>query len=387
MDKSLAQIRNVRTNSLEAAAGILRISTLPNQVYLELTRKCDLRCFMCPRTCAGLGAGGLDMGMNLLRTIERDLFGTAIIVSLNGLGDSPLMGAWHEVLRTVGRYRLHPLLVTNGQNLDYRTIEFFARREGILRLSVDAASPGLYRRLRGGASFDRLLESLAMARRILTRKSGTGMALEFITVLSTENAAETGSVLELAGRYGAQSVHMQHIVALNGRIAAYSLSGRPEEANRTIWTARVLARRLGLTLVAPDFFETEGAEDMRAFFPGGKQLTASDRIMEENHYGFPKTCIEAWNTVFIEVDGTVKPCCASEAKMGNLNETPFAEIWNGPGYQNLRGQLAGKLPLTDSSCSRCFAVFSNRTDALLRSQPARGKGPPAFPAADRHPTS
>ncbi len=364
MEKSQKQIENMRANSLEAAAGETSCRTLPGQVFLELTRRCNFRCFMCPRTSAGMGTGGADMGMDLFRTVERELFPTAVLAALNGLGDSLLMDAWHDVLRAVGRYKLHPLLVTNGQNLDYRTIDFFARHEGILRLSVDAAAADAYRRLRGGASMDRLKDALAVIRRRNDGDSGISMALEFVTVLSTVSAGEIGGILDLAAEYCAETVHMQHLVVLKEGLERYSLCSKPEEGNQVLWRARVLARKLGIRLVAPDFFDTEGAAEMRRFFPTLKEVSAADRILQEHHWGFPETCVAPWSTVFIEFNGNVKPCCVSEEVMGNLRDMPFGEIWNGPAYKSLRSQLAGKEPLSNANCRRCYA-FSPTVPGML----------------------
>lgn len=45
-------------------------------------------------------------------------------------------------------------------------------------------------------------------------------------------------------------------------------------------------------------------------------------------------------------DGRVNFCCFSDAVIGNVNEQPFEEIWNGPMIQRIRSELiAGTLPV------------------------------------------
>lgn len=49
-------------------------------------------------------------------------------------------------------------------------------------------------------------------------------------------------------------------------------------------------------------------------------------------------CNFPWRTVFIDQQGDVAPCCQTGRPIvGNVNETPFLEIWNSPAYQALRG--------------------------------------------------
>lgn len=89
---------------------------------------------MCPRTLTGLSKEGPDMDWTLFETIEEQLFPYTVLIELNGLGDTPLMKCWGQVMEKLERYSLIPILVTNGQNLDCATIDFFIRMEGVLRI-------------------------------------------------------------------------------------------------------------------------------------------------------------------------------------------------------------------------------------------------------------
>jgi radical SAM protein with 4Fe4S-binding SPASM domain len=53
-------------------------------------------------------------------------------------------------------------------------------------------------------------------------------------------------------------------------------------------------------------------------------------------------CYVAWSHARIRVDGTVQPCgrCNNDLHFGNLHESTFHEIWNGPTIRAFRQQAA-----------------------------------------------
>jgi len=377
MEITQLQIDNVKLNCEEVIAKALVLESQPSHLFTELTRSCNLRCFMCPRTFTGLKEEGPDMEWTLFEAIEKQLLPYTVLIELNGLGDSPLMKRWGQVIEKLESYRLHPILVTNGQNLDGATIDFFIRMEGVLRISVDAATPGLYERLRRGASFQKLIDVLSLIKhRVVVNEllngnikssSSRGFALEFVSVISRENMDEIEDIIRLASHYGVETIQLLHMVPLTDALALKSLTKTPEEANKILFRTRKLARELGIGIIVPDFFDAPGSEKMKSFFTTEEQwIPRADRIIREHRRRLPAHCLEPWNNTFIEYDGGVKPCCASETVLGNLSESSFKEIWNGKGYQELRAQILGLSPLTDKSCKLCYANFSNRPETLLK---------------------
>ena len=71
----------------------------------------------------------------------------------------------------------------------------------------------------------------------------------------------------------------------------------------------------------------------------------------------PFDCGFFWGTSLrISYDGHVTLGCCTPFKetysYGNVLETPFAEIWNGPGFRRNR-ELASRHEIPNSSCSSC----------------------------------
>ena len=59
---------------------------VPNVLFLELTRRCNLACSMCRGSM--MTDHSLDMSEAVLRRIEEDLLPTARVVDLRGWGES-----------------------------------------------------------------------------------------------------------------------------------------------------------------------------------------------------------------------------------------------------------------------------------------------------------
>ena len=93
--------------------------------------------------------------------------------------------------------------------------------------------------------------------------------------------------------------------------------------------------------------------------PVDEQLLTAE--MPENWPG-KFYCNFPWRTVFVNQQGEVNPCCQTgNPVLGNGYETDFLEIWNGPGYQELRrGLVTGEL--TDYCKSCTFLQETGKTD-------------------------
>ncbi len=72
-------------------------------------------------------------------------------------------------------------------------------------------------------------------------------------------------------------------------------------------------------------------------------------------------CHLPWQEMILSANGVVEPCCYWTAHgnanppLGDINEASIEEIWNGPGYQALRANMAAG-NLEAAGCARCFAV-------------------------------
>lgn len=68
-------------------------------------------------------------------------------------------------------------------------------------------------------------------------------------------------------------------------------------------------------------------------------------------------CAGLWSTPMVHVHGDVTTCCLDERlenRLGNVRETPLAELWNGPTLRAWRlAQARGDFAASGPYCTRC----------------------------------
>ena len=68
-------------------------------------------------------------------------------------------------------------------------------------------------------------------------------------------------------------------------------------------------------------------------------------------------CAGLWNTPMVQVDGDLTTCCLDEHlvnRLGNVRDTPLAELWTGPTIHAWRvAQAEGRFAESGPYCTRC----------------------------------
>ena len=208
-----------------------------------------------------------------------------------------------------------------------------------LEISVDAARPETYRRVRRGGELEQVLEGV---RAVVRHKERSGRRFPEIKLLflgMTDTIAEFPAFVRLAHSLGAGTVVLQAMgeyAAVKGKSVA---AGHREEGRRCLEAARAEARRLGVAieLFPPDQFS--------AAPPAGAPTQAGAP-------GLAKDCFFPWDRAVIATTGEVFPCCSSPVPFGDLTRQPFREIWYGAPYRALRrALLEGDLPPMCRTCT------------------------------------
>lgn len=365
------QRQNIRRSALSRARGEIAVGHRPYHVFTELTTTCNLKCIMCPRTAATDSLEGLDMPFEVLQRLEESVFPDAALVELNGVGDSLLMKRWDAVLDLVERHAMIPLLTTNGLVLDERTIEVFAQKDGILRVSIDGATKATYERIRVLGDFDRLRRRLALLRDVRARFPRSRMRAEFSFVAMRQNVRELLALVDLAAEFGFDTILVQNMVAVKPEHQAWSLVHTPVYANYLFCKAKLAAERRDIHLYLPPLFETPGVGRLRellAALPPRRLNT--DVILQKHLAPGAVLCPEPWMTMNVQRDGTVTPCCVSPQVMGNVRQQSADAIWNGPEYRQLRAELSTQAPLRNEHCRNCHFLLGNRRAALFKEDAA-----------------
>jgi radical SAM protein with 4Fe4S-binding SPASM domain len=324
--------------------------SLPAELYIEVTNRCNSRCQTCIRTFETLEP---------LRDLELDEFRALVDqasdlrrVVLHGVGE-PLLN--HDLPAMVAhlKRRTDPPQVLFNSNAILLTAEW---QEALLhagldefRISTDAAQPDLYSRIRGVDAFERMAGNVcAFARRI--RRTGFGPQLSLWFTAMHENLADLPELVRLAHRLGVGQVYVQRLVYYGQGLAQreQSLFRAMQAAEEGLLAeAEVLAEELGIT------FRASGAASPRASLlsPDGKRRPWSQ-------------CRRPSSLMYITANGNVLPCCFSPFTtrdypgliLGNAFQIPLDEIWTGAAYRQFRAARQSDSP--PEACDRCGVCWS-----------------------------
>jgi MoaA/NifB/PqqE/SkfB family radical SAM enzyme len=205
-----------------------------------------------------------------------------------------------------------------------------------LVVSVDGATAATHEDSRPGADFQQLMSALR-AVRDAAAQPGAHPRFRFAvnTVVTRRNLDEVPGILDLAASHGAKAADLI-APGVGGRDDAFAHDaiGRHE----ALFAARLPAIRdaaagLGIAVTVPPFIERAGAQDTAGAFIPTQQRP------------FAQECPDPWRTVYVDVDGWVRPCCrALSIGMGNILDSHFWDIWNGRHYLRLRTALSSNAP-------------------------------------------
>mgnify|MGYP000879241539 CR=1 FL=1 len=222
------------------------------KLYIELTSRCNLDCSMCYRRT--WSDGEADMAPELFDYVKRQVLGPdgPGTVILGGIGEPSVSPLFGDALEAFGGRPGRELVVTsNGVGYGDRLVEAVARRVDLLMVSIDGMD-GAYGRLRGAPLGDAVstIERVNAAR-ARAGLSGSNVGVQF--VLSRDNAADAGAVVELAADLRAKVVVVSHLLPQTPEQDAAVMYGRiaADDAKRLFAELSSKAWRRGLSLQLP----------------------------------------------------------------------------------------------------------------------------------------
>lgn len=233
----------------------------PRAMTLEITTRCNLTCVMCPH--------GLTDGM-LVKRDAPDIMVDALLASIDDLDEvhptgvgEPLMadGFWRIVDALQGRQSPRLTFHTNGMLLTERNVQrLSATPVARINISVDAAHPMTYRRIRG-ADMRKTLDGIQrLVKAFAGRADKPPISLSM--VLMRENIEEAAQFVRQAAELGVGHVYFEHLTEphqpreswkvsrgnFNFVYAEQDLHDEPDYADRHIIRAMDEADRLGIVI-------------------------------------------------------------------------------------------------------------------------------------------
>jgi MoaA/NifB/PqqE/SkfB family radical SAM enzyme len=331
-------------------------AALPRQIYIEVTNRCNSLCASCPLTYDHflpfepkhhLAWQQFRHIVDQLPRIERAV--------LHGIGEPLLNVRLPDFVAHLKARGAYVLFNTNALLLDERRGDALCEA-GLdeLRVSLDAATPGLYHRLRGIDKFDQIVAGV----RAFVARHGGGerprVSLWFVGM--RENLHELPDFVRLAANVGVPEVYLQRLVYFGDRerlgddttmVPEQALFGTLEQRQAAlIAECEALAAELGLA------FRASGA------------TTPHESVAAGEAHPW-QGCYRPWALMYITANGTALPCCIApfatpeyaRIRLGNVFERPLAEVWNDQPYQELRAAVLSERP-APWPCQHCGVRWS-----------------------------
>lgn len=322
------------------------VPLLPDELYIETTNRCNLKCRTCPQYW-GMDEDAADL---TAAHVERilDLFPNVRRVVLHGIGEPLMNKDLPAIIRMVKARGAYALFNTNGLLLRGEVARQIAA-SGLddLRVSIDAASPEIYARVRGANGFGRIVRNV---RTFIGSAPQADEAAPRVSLWLTgmkANVGELTGLVRIAHEIGVRQVYLQRLVYSERGLASASeaLFADAGDADAgEVARAGTLARELGI--------ELRGSGDAA---PG----SATGRPMQTY-----RDCRRPWTLMYVTANGNVLPCCIApftgtpygSLVLGNVFTESPEQIWNGARYQAWRSAMLSDTP--PAACAGCGVAWS-----------------------------
>jgi MoaA/NifB/PqqE/SkfB family radical SAM enzyme len=310
-----------------------RMRTRPFGLEIELTNRCNLACIQCLRS---LGLKPYALGDIRREDFARIVaqFPEALNIVLNGFGEPLLHREFLAIVADTRAARPWAKLgiYSNGLLLT-PALSRELLRSGLTEIlvSIDAATPETYRKVRRGGKLEVLHDNL---RAFIAARRSAGLRRPLLGVnfvMLNENEGELVPFVEQAHALGADFVNC---ITYAGYDWGFVNRRSPDSYRRELAAARARLDQLGLPC--------------RSFPSDDLSWTAADRRFD---------CDFFWGgSVRISYSGELLlGCCTpfrEQYTYGNLLDTPFDELWNSPALIRNR-QQAREHTAPNAVCASC----------------------------------
>jgi len=349
---------------------------IPDEVSLQLTFKCNLRCSHCYQwSDQGFFRDWsperqrteLDVGL-----VERVLAATATNrAKLFLWGGEPLMHTkFSEVAQLLRKYPRTVNMCTNGLLFQRKLDDLMTIGENLnLLVSLDGFGDD-HDELRGAGTFNRTVRNIKTVLD-LKRSGEFNGEVSLSCMVSHVNVSKMYEFMEWAEDLGVNSVYFQFPWYISEEVAnamdivyneSFAWMNPHTETKQRTWhsyTYRLPPEQLP---VLRDSMRRLASRPWRVrvrYQPQLEEDELSDFILGTSRPAQQRSkCLAVSNRLEVHADGNVSSCkFFPEFVVGNLYETDLLELWQSPDFRRIRTTLAtnGMMPV----CSKCILLYLN----------------------------
>lgn len=375
MTKVARELKNYMAVIADLASHAEVASAQPAWLEFAPNNVCNLRCIMCAQ------ADGLPVQVmkkeDAVRLLDQVLPHTTLWTP-SALSE-PMLANIKLVVEKCREHEVFLNMYSNCTLLDGAKFADLADRVHKLWISFDSADKQVLEMLRAGASFEQVVQNI---REVLAIAAERNIPVGFVAVLVRDNLRGLADLVDLLADLGAVKakcdLRVQPMLdnAVRCREQNVFATFGSDEICRELDRACDRARARGLNFhvdMDDPFRRTVVMQE-----PAVRGITGDvlSLMLDEIRERFPHVCSMSTSYVKIEPDGRVFPCCRgpAELEMGNVNEQPLSEIWNGAKYRTFRRRMQEKdYP---EVCRTCDVLTANPNfNKRWLQQPAAGTPP------------
>lgn len=349
----MEKIRNLIRSQEAIINRRIAVDAWPVNLQMELTNRCNTHCIMCWRSF--LESPDQEMSRDL---VSKASAGFPFLYQLQPYlsGESLTYSAFADFLDGADD-NVRIFLTTNLQTLNDSHVNALKKKRGVINVSLDAASEGVYAKIRKG-SLPRVKEN------ILRIKRETRFDIWLNMVVFKLNMKEVADFLDFAGFVGAKTVVLYGLKFPEKEgVQEQDPDVCPLDREDTLRLREIIRRRAypfrilefnNKITVVPRFYDFYTL--WRKFRPGHL-----DEIVQHGCRrirGNKLLCDKPWKQLAIKCDGEVRVCCEQRKSVGDLNSESLREIWNGDVLRGIRQDIVSqRIP---EGCEKCHFLRSAR---------------------------
>lgn len=274
--------------------------------------------------------------------------------ALHGIGEPLLNTELADIIRYLKGKDVYVFFNSNGLLLNQkRADELLESGLDELRVSLDAATPSTYARVRGSTDFVRVVRNIEVLAQVRNANHGSNPKISAWMVATADNVEDLPEMIELAARVGIDEVYLQRLVfPTDGpgkglAVRQKAITGPPQPIADILQKGMSLSRQLGVSLMA------SGLVSPTKSLSNGSREPAPWR-----------QCRRPREVAYVTAWGNVLPCCIAPFSsvdygsliLGNVYTEPFDEIWRGEKYCAFREMHQSFDP--PGCCSGCGTEWS-----------------------------
>ncbi|MFK7751189.1 MAG: radical SAM/SPASM domain-containing protein [Sedimentitalea sp.] len=389
---------NVRLSEVELAMGRARLKAMPRNLGVVVGNGCNIDCPHCYQLKNGDNLfRDADIGFHLRREIAT-LYPYLSTLRIQG-GEVFALRGFSELVDDVAASVERPLISisTNATMINAKWAERIVSMPfQHMTVSMDAARPQTYARVRRGGDFDTVVENVSRIRALKEERRSPYPTMDSFFVIMRSNFREIVEYLDVMHQVGIDRISFQTMLVdarnrerepdidwevINTEAEVHELHSllrvaleRAQDLGQTLaWSGlNTLFEEYGLdaaflneenATLMPDLDQSPSAAQRAAFDWPQFETTDVPPLPDDIAVNGvnPEICSNPWYTMFLTENGDVSICFLSKP-VGNLFETPLVEIWNSPAAVAKRARmLAGRV--TESGCSSLWCDWRNGCSA------------------------